>query len=130
MFTMRNLMHEKMQQMHCQMHKEVSLLQLITLKFIKQKKPFMKDISEFLSITPPSATSLIDNLIKGELVKRKVDSKDKRITKIIITQKGGQYIKKFEREMLKKINQNLSTLNGTEQKQLIKILEKIIKANK
>ena len=125
-FTMRNLTHEKLSQTH----KSVSFLQLIALKFIHEKKPFMKDISEYLSITPPSATSIISSLIKTELVKREVGTKDKRSTKIIITKKGERYLKKFTEKIIDRMSKNLSVLNSVEQGQLIKILEKIIKTQK
>ena len=48
----------------------ISGMKLETLRYIKENKPLMKDIAEYLSITPPSATSLINHLVEAKLVER------------------------------------------------------------
>src|SRR6266567_682566 len=107
--------------------KSCSFLHLITLKYIKEGSPLMKDIATFLGIAPPSATSLINNLAKSELVKRSEDKIDRRIVRIEITKEGEKYLHSHKRKTTDHMRKNLEKLTHIEQEQLRRILEKISK---
>ena len=121
-FTVRNLTHEKAIQKN---DKNASFLQLITLRFIKYKRPTMKEVADYLTITAPSATSLVNNLAKDELVKREEEKGDRRIVRIVITQKGERHLKKGMEYLFQKIKKNLEVLSQKEQEELAKILGKV-----
>lgn len=121
-FTVRNLMHEKVAQ---EKDKKVSFLQLITLRFIKHKKPTMKEIADYLTITAPSATVLCGNLMREGAVKREEEKEDRRIIRMIITKKGEAYLKKGNAEIAKRIENNLMVLTKKEQEELTRILGKV-----
>ena len=121
-FTVRSLTHEKAIEKN---NKNASFLQLITLRFIEYKKPTMKEVADYLTITAPSATSLVNNLAKDELVKREEEKGDRRIVKIVITLKGERYLKKGMEYLSQKIKKNLEILSQKEQMELAKILRKL-----
>jgi MarR family transcriptional regulator, lower aerobic nicotinate degradation pathway regulator len=109
--------------------KHVSILQSITLRFIKEKNPSMKELADFLSITPPSVTSLIDKLARPKMVMRQKNLNDRRGVRLKITRQGEKYLKRCMQEMEKRMRKNLGTLTKQEQKKLIEILSKIINNN-
>lgn len=124
--AIRKLTHE---QVIKKGHKTGSILQAMTLKYIQEKKPLMKEISGFLTITPPSATSLIDTLTKAGLVKRLMSKGDRRAVRLEVTVKGKSYLKRVMKEIEKRMRKNLKVLTPRERKNLEHILSKIIKTN-
>ncbi len=126
MFTTRRLMHERIS--GDKTKSGFSLLQFIALKYIREKRPLMKELADFLSITPPSATSLIDTLIKAGLINRQSDPDDRRIVRIGITKKGEAYIKRGIDKASEHMRESLKKLSVKEQDELINILNKIIQA--
>ncbi|MDD5489338.1 MAG: MarR family transcriptional regulator [Candidatus Moranbacteria bacterium] len=124
-FIVKRLFHE---QITDEKGKSFSFLQLNTLRFIKQKKPLMKEIADYLSITPPSATSLVDTLIRLGLVKRVLDRKDRRMVKIAISRKGARYLKESFDEVGKTVRKKLEILTEKEQRDLAGILAKIVES--
>lgn len=121
-FTTRRMMHE---QKEPNKGKNCSFLHLITLNYVERSKPLMKDIADFLGVAPPSATSLINTLIRSELVYRQADTTDRRNVRIVISKKGETFLEAHKKRMAEKTRANLSKLTFTEQQQLEKILEKI-----
>ena len=66
-----------------------SWLRIETMKFISDHAASnMKDIAHYLSITAPSATSLIRGLVKSGLVEYGIDQQDRRILRLKLTIKG------------------------------------------
>lgn len=126
-FRMRQLMHERIEN---DRDEKISLLQMITLCYIQKRNPLMKDIAEYLLITPPSATSLLNSIISAGLAKRESEKNDRRIVRIKITKKGEEHIKNNYKKISEKIRKNLEVLDEKEQKQLSEILKKITGADK
>ena len=124
-FNLSRLMKDQMAS-----HSELatlSFLQIQTLVFVaKNKAVSMSDIAQNFNIELPSATSLIQKLVKAELLERKTDPKDRRIVKILLTKEGKTLLKTIMKHRKKKIQQHLSLLSDTEKKQLLKILKKMI----
>jgi DNA-binding MarR family transcriptional regulator len=68
---------------------------LMVLKIVAERKnPTMKDLADQFGITPPSITALIDPLIEGRFLLREIDRDDRRITRLSISDKGRQILKK------------------------------------
>ncbi|MEI7750271.1 MAG: MarR family transcriptional regulator [Candidatus Moraniibacteriota bacterium] len=120
-FTVRNLIHEKAARVDS---RKVSLLQLITLRFIGCEHPTMKEIADYLGITAPSATSLVNTLIRDGMVVREAEAEDRRKVRIVITAKGTGYMKKEMEYASRKIQKSLEVLTRKEQDELEKILGK------
>jgi DNA-binding MarR family transcriptional regulator len=122
-FSTRRTLHE---QKDAKNENACSHLQMMTLLFVKEQSPVMKSIAEFLKISPPSATALVNNLIKAELVERREQASDRRIVKIVIAKKGSEYLLQHKKMATERMREVLSKLSKEEQNQLIKILKKII----
>ena len=81
-------------------------LHIETLVYIRDHKgPSMHAIAEHLSITAPSATSLVAVLVDQGLVCRREDSADKRAWRVYLTKKG-------ERELVKTLRHGMHVLGG------------------
>jgi len=123
-FTINQLTHERLRDREFKQ----SPLQIVTLKFIELKRdPTMKDLAEFLFITPPSATSIANNLARCGMIERVADKADRRILRLKITDKGRGILKEADKFVMKNIGENFKVLNAKEQSQLISIIEKILK---
>lgn len=85
----------------------------------------MRHIAEYLGITPPSVTSLVNGMVKGEYLKRVLDENDRRIVRLAITPKGKKNLKNAFKNMAERIRKALSALNKTEMDNLAKIMEKL-----
>jgi len=106
----------------------LSMLQLQALVFLKKHSGSqMGDIAENFSIELPSATSLVNKLVKANLVLRKADIKDRRLVRVELTKKGEFLLKKAREEKTKRIMENLQVLSDTEKKDLLIIIEKMAK---
>lgn len=105
----------------------VSYLHLATLRFIDDKNsPLMRDIAAYLRIAPPSATSLVNTLVKQGEVRRVTDKNNRRVVRVEVTGKGKKTLadsKERKHEFIEGIIRNLSERERTE---LQKILQKII----
>lgn len=107
----------------------ISGVKLETLRYIKENKPLMKDIAEYLSVAPPPATSLINHLVEAKLVERIRDGNDRRIVRMNITSFGEKKFTQGMTMVADRMKKVLSPLNASEKENLIKILEKISRTN-
>jgi len=106
----------------------LSLVQLKILSMLATHRSLtMKEIADLLYITPPSATALVNHLVKDKTAERIIDKKDRRLVRLKITPKGKRFLKKQRKEAAKRMNKILSNLNNKEKGELKKILNKIIK---
>lgn len=102
-----------------------------TLFYIAENKNCqMKDIASFLKITPPSATSMINNLEKKGYIKRIRGEKDRRSIYLTLTEKGNKLIKNKRAKIENHMADILSPLNSKDQEALINIYNKLVKYHK
>jgi DNA-binding MarR family transcriptional regulator len=103
-----------------------SMVQLEILRFVVEKKrPVMKDIADYLKITPPSATFLIENLVKAGKLRRVADKKDRRVIRLVITGKGRRTLSEGFKKIKERVKDVFGKLNKEEINNLIKIHRKI-----
>ena len=96
-----------------------------TLRFIKSHRfASMRELSDFLHIAPPSTTSLIDHLVKSGLIKRTSDAKDRRLTKLQITEKGDKLLENNFKMISLHLKNKLSALTEKDKRNFIDILKK------
>lgn len=120
-FSTSRLIHDRIHK-NCNMACQLSALQRETLRFIQEKgNPLMKELADYLCITRPSTTSLIDHLVAEKLVKRVVDPKDRRSVRLTITPKVEEIIAQSKA----KIFECLSALSDNDIKNLNQILNKL-----
>lgn len=109
----------------------LSLVQIIALRYLESrvKMTSMKNLADFLGITPPSATAIANGLTKLNLIERLADKKDRRIVCLKITKRGKYVLRKTFIKMLSQLKKEFKVLSKNEQQSLVKILEKISKKN-
>ena len=96
------------------------------LIFIKHsKKVQMRDIASKFNIELPSATSLVDNLVKENLVLRSNDPQDRRAVLISLSAKGKKLLTDAIKEREKKVEKMLSFLSEKDKKDLLRITRKM-----
>ena len=96
---------------------------------LKHKHVAMKDLSKFLEITPPSATSMIDKMEKIKFVKREFDPSDRRTISISLTKTGLKMFEKAKKEKLRMMKHLLKRLTPEERETLLELLNKMVKSN-
>lgn len=129
MFLMGRFMRDKMQKtannVYCN-----SLLEFETLRYIKDNgHPYMKDVAKNFRVSPPAATLLIDNLVKGKLLVRVVDPKDRRSVRVTLTKKGKDLFEKGMAQKATRFKKMFSVLSPAERTEFASILKKIINNN-
>jgi len=119
-------MHSRLNKQHQVDFSKISPLKVQVLGFIKkQKNPLMKDVADFLLITPPSATSLINSMVKEKLIIRRPDDTDRRIVHLRITLKGNKILCQGFKEITNHMKEVFACLTEKERKQLSNIYRKI-----
>jgi DNA-binding MarR family transcriptional regulator len=107
-----------------------SLLGFETLRYVEESGyPHMRDIAKNFHVTPPAATLMIDSLVKNKLLKRILDSKDRRSVRVGLTPRGKMIV---ARGIMKKVNgmkKMFGALTPAEQSRFAGILKKMIKNN-
>lgn len=72
---------------------ELSMLQAYALAHLFFKGPLkMSDLCEHMMVSPAAASQLIDRLEKLEMVERISDPNDRRVRKIIVLEKGKNFV--------------------------------------
>lgn len=90
-------------------------LQVETMKFIfEHENSNMKDVADHLSITAPSTTSLISGLVESRLVASAVDRRDRRSSRLVLTQAGKAELKRALARGTKLLNGLFSVLSEKE----------------
>ncbi len=103
-----------------------SPLQIHALNYIKKKNhPSMKELADFLFITPPSATSLIDSMVSERLIVREIDPDDRRAIHLKITAKGKKICDCGFKQMTKHMREILGCLDESEREEMLKAYKKI-----
>jgi len=107
---------------------DCSFLHLHTLHYVAENGAAnMKEIANFLHITPPSATSVINSLVKRGFIVRVGDEVDRRAIKLQITKTGGELLKNSFARMMGLVKNNVNKLSEAEKKVFLSILNKISK---
>jgi DNA-binding MarR family transcriptional regulator len=88
----------------------------------------MKDLAAYLSITQPSATSLVNALAKAGLAERRVDPRDKRAARVYLTRKGQAELKKAVGKGMRAFNDLFAPLSSRDLAAFARLLEAIQKA--
>ena len=55
-------------------------------------------LADSLRVTPPTVTGLVDRLVRMGVVRREEDSKDRRLVRNVLTERGQEVLGEVERE--------------------------------
>ena len=106
---------------------KITVPQYVCLDLIGAKGPvMMKEIAFALDVTLPAATGLIDRLYITGFVKRIFEPSDRRIIRIILTEKGKKAVKEVKEKRKVVIKDVFSHLSESERQQYLRILKKVV----
>lgn len=102
-----------------------------TLKFIADHEaPQMKEVAEYLSITAPSATTLVNGLVRRGLVTHVKDVHDGRSTRLTLTPKGKKELAQVITRSTRLLGQFFETLSAQELRTFTTLLMRLKEAAK
>ena len=106
---------------------DLTFSQVEVIRFIGSSgKETMKNIADYLKITPPSATEIVAEMEKRGLVNRKNDKSDRRVVFIVLTSMAKKLfvsVSEHKNVLFKKM---ISKLNEADRKTLERIIRIII----
>lgn len=106
---------------------ESSILELKTLGIVsKNENISMKTLAEYLHISSPSTTEIINKLEKNRKLKRTPSKTDRRIVSLKITPLGKKNLEKCLKQASVKIDKLFDTFTQKQKKDFEEILETII----
>jgi DNA-binding MarR family transcriptional regulator len=117
--------------LHQRMHEaggdQFSMLHFKIISFVaERKRASMKEVAKFLGITPPSATVLVNRLVKTGELKRVLDSNDRRTVNVAATVSGVKQLGTCRRQMAKRLSAVVARLTPDENMQLTSILKRLL----
>jgi len=100
---------------------------MMLLEYQSDKRAGMSQaqLSDMMLVNRANITSLIDRMEKAKLVVRTADADDRRYNIIKLTAGGKKLLAKVELLYAKEVKKTMAPLKETEQKKLIKMLEKV-----
>lgn len=105
-----------------------SFMHIKALDFISHaKSPSMRDVAEFLKITSPGATMVVDKLVENGELDRLPDQEDRRVIRLAITTMGKETLDGGMKIVRKLLTKRIESLSKVDQKNLGSILRKLIK---
>jgi DNA-binding MarR family transcriptional regulator len=106
---------------------DLTFSQLEVLCFIGPAgKETMKNIADYLKITPPSATEIVTEMEKRSLVKRKNDKNDRRVVFIVLSHTAKKLFVSLSRRKEFILRKMISKLNEKDRKNLERIIRILI----
>ncbi|MDD5454394.1 MAG: MarR family transcriptional regulator [Candidatus Ratteibacteria bacterium] len=107
---------------------EITIPQFHILEYLHNKKEsVMREIADYLFVTPPAVTGLVDKLVKIGLVRRGFSPSDRRIIIVSLTSKGENVISKIKSQADELLLSFLKKLSAQERRNFLKITEKMEK---
>lgn len=91
------------------------------------KNPTMRDIADYLCVTAPSASELVNELVSKGLLVRREDPEDRRIVRISLSPSGKAFLSKVLRLREEMLRGFLARLPKEDQKELARILSMLVK---
>ena len=83
----------------------------------------MGEVAQMLSVTRPTATSIVDKLVSRALIRRERDEKDRRVVKLELLPKGTKILTARRKHFAGRIASILQGLNETERSRFVAALK-------
>lgn len=122
----RSIQRKVVRTAFAQVEKDITLPHLEIMKILKEEgNKHIAEIGERLLIPKPQMTHLIDRLENLGTVVRQADTTDRRITNIMLTDKGRRIIEELDQVLTESIRGKLSCLSEKELQELSTSLKKL-----
>ena len=106
---------------------KVSLVNIKTLQYIAERgEPTMKDVADYLAISPPSASAIVENYVKDGQLERVLDKSDRRVVRLKLTRKGKTLLSNHMANIVKVVEGILAMLDPKQIEELKIIMKKLI----
>lgn len=103
-----------------------SLLHVETLRFVGEKgAPAMREVADYLKVSAPSATEVIDGLVKGGYIVRSTAPRDRRKVLLALSKKGEALMKKMTEKRYLAFAAMVEPLSARDRRELARILSVI-----
>ncbi len=86
----------------------------------------VSDISRFMGVTPPTVTPVVSRLEEKGFLNREVDRNDRRVTNLVLTQKGRTMIRDCMQRRLQTTQALIAFLGNEDALEVIRLLERVI----
>lgn len=90
--------------------------------------PTMSELSAGLGVPTSTATRMVDWLEVVGFIHRLADPRDRRVVRVVLTDKGRELRQAMDARILERIHQALDCLSPEEQANLITLLQKVASA--
>lgn len=108
-------------------HEEITLPQLQAMRYIwLHRNCTVGEVAEGLDISYPSATNMLNRLVRKGLVTRHGNPADRRFVEVQLTEKGEQLTRRVEEERTARLKQVLDEMGEAEREALIEGLRAFI----
>lgn len=105
---------------------DMTFLQMQLLLYVMDNKEVtMKDLATYFKVRPASMTPLIDRLVGRGMLVRTQDTKDRRVTKVSLTEKAGESLGRIFEERAKAMEFILAFLEEEDRQALLRIMQTI-----
>ena len=106
----------------------LTIAQLEALRYVSEAQTLtMKELADCLGVAPPSATAMVDHLVRLGLIKRHQSPSDRRGVNLKLTNKGRSTYKKAMAERCRWFTNLIKNLSAKERAELVEILKKMSK---
>ena len=107
---------------------EISIPQFHILSYLLEKKEtIMVELARYLNVSASSVTSLVDNLVKMNLVEREFSPSDRRVIIATLTEKGKKTILRIRNQFRQLLKEILEKFLPEEREKLLELSEKMEK---
>jgi DNA-binding MarR family transcriptional regulator len=89
---------------------------MMLMSLLEEGAQKMSSLAEFLHISTPAVTNLVDKLERGGYARRLPDASDRRAHIIALTESGRKFIKGLREESLRLLADTIGTLPLSDQK--------------
>jgi len=98
---------------------------LMVLNGAEGNSMLLSDIGDYLVVSRPNVTGLIDGLVAEGLVQRVGHPQDRRMIFAQLTERGKSFMRRFVPFHFEIVNAAMSALNKQEKRQLVGLLDKL-----
>lgn len=118
------LMKEIRSQMRSQGATDLTIPQFRTLAFVNrnQGSPLCK-VADHMGLTPPSASTLVDGLIKRGMMTREDQPDNRRRVKLVVTSRGSAIMETSRRGTMAYLAKKLSSVSAENREIIVKAME-------
>ena len=105
-----------------------SLAHIEALRFVSERKnPTMRDLADYLRVTAPSASALVDELAGKGYFLRREDKTDRRLVRVSLSAEGKGFLAKVLRLRHKALHGLLVRLSLADRREFSRILSLLVK---